>query len=296
MEIFHVQKFLHNLVSDNGKIIPDRLLIWKAYRKGSPKMYNQYKTAGAGNNAVVSVRFYAELNDFIKPAFRQREIEITVKGRVTVKNAVESLGVPHSAIDLVLVNGGPVDFGHLVRPGDYISVYPEFESFDVSGISRNRKKPLRISRFIADAHLGKLATKLRMLGFDTLFSVELSDDEIINLASTQKRIILTRDREMLKSGQVDHGYYVRSVHPVMQLNEVIDKFDLTSQFRPFTRCLKCNGKLETVCKREAEYLVPEETASLFQSFFRCSGCGRIYWEGSHYERMKAEIKSLGWKE
>ena len=242
------------------------------------------------------IRFYAELNDFIKPVFRQREIEISVKGRVTVKNAVESLGVPHSAIDLVLVNGNAVDFGHLVQPGDYISVYPEFESFDISCISRNRKKPLRKSRFIADAHLGKLATKLRMLGFDTHFSGELSDEEIINLASAQKRIILTRDREMLKSGQVDHGYYVRSVLPATQLKEVIGKFDLGSQFKPFTLCLKCNGKLETACKREVENLVPVETASMFQSFFRCSGCGKIYWEGSHYESMKAEIKSLGWKE
>jgi uncharacterized protein with PIN domain len=259
-------------------------------------MDERYNSLGTGNRMCASVRFYAELNDFIKPVFRQRKIEQPVKGRVTVKNVVESLGVPHSAIDLVLVNGNAVDFGHMVQPGDYISVYPEFESFDISGISRNRKKPLRTSRFIADAHLGKLATKLRMLGFDTLFSGELSDEEIINLAFAQKRIILTRDREMLKSGRVDHGYYVRSVQPARQLKEVIDKFDLGSQFRPFTRCLKCNGNLMKALKKEVENLVPGDIATLFQAFFRCSGCGKIYWEGSHYESMKADIKSLGWKE
>jgi uncharacterized protein with PIN domain len=259
-------------------------------------MHELYETAGTGDKMVASVRIYAELNDFVKPAFRQRKIEISVKGRITVRNAVESLGVPHSAIDLVLVNGNPVVFGQLIQPGDYISVYPQFESFDISGVSRNRKEPLRKSRFIADAHLGKLATKLRMLGFDTLFSGELSDDEIIILASAQKRIILTRDREMLKSDLVDHGYYVRSVYPATQLKEVIGKFDLGSQFKPFTRCLKCNGKLETACKQEVKDLVPGETATLFKAFFRCSGCGKIYWEGSHYESMKADIISLGCKE
>lgn len=240
----------------------------------------------------VRIRFYAELNDFLQPLRKQQLTEYAFKCVVTIREAIESLGVPHTAVDLVLVNGTPESLTCRLQEGDLVSVYPEFETFDISGISKVRRKPLRITRFMADAHLGKLARHLRMLGFDTSFAGTLPDQEIIVLAAAEKRIILTRERELLKSGNVDHGYYVRATTSRAQLEEVVQKFDLWSQCHPFSRCLVCNGELVSVPVEEVRGEVKEDTATIFSDFFRCSGCRRVFWEGSHYGHMMRHIDAL----
>jgi uncharacterized protein len=240
----------------------------------------------------VFMRFYSELNDFLKKDLKQKNFEFSFKGQITVKDAIESLGVPHSAVDLILVNGNPAGFKYRLKQGDQVSVYPIFETFDISEMSRNGRKPLRETRFIADAHLGKLARDLRMLGFDTLFAKEISDNEIVNRASEENRIILTRDRDLLKSGKVDHGYYIRAVQTREQLKELIDKFDLRSQFDPFSRCLVCNHELSDATLSDVINRVKPETLSIYKNFYQCAGCGRIYWEGSHFERMMDYISTL----
>jgi uncharacterized protein len=240
----------------------------------------------------VTFRFYAELNDFLPVKQKQQIFDYYYKGTITVKDAVESMGVPHSSIDLILVNGQPADFSQKLQRDDFVSVFPEFETFDISDINRLRKKPLRTSRFMADAHLGKLARDLRMLGFDTLFANNLPDKEIIALAAREKRTILTRDRDLLKSDKVDHGYYIRAIGCLEQLEEVISKFDLFSQFKPFSRCLVCNGTLEALEKSEIQGLVKPELAVFFSRFFHCPDCKRIYWEGSHFLKMSEKINKL----
>ena len=145
---------------------------------------------------------------------------------------------------------------------------------------------------MVDAHLGKLSRDLRMLGFDTLFAGKLRDNEIIDIAVRDKRIILTRDRDLLKSDKVDHGYYIRAVNSADQLQEVISKFDLASQCKPFTRCLVCNGILNDVQQEEIKDFVKPELLLVFKDFYRCSDCCRIYWEGSHYNRMTEKINQL----
>lgn len=240
----------------------------------------------------VFIRFYAELNDFLPVHLRQKQIEYRFNGLITVRDAVGSMGVPLSAVDLILVNSEPSGFRTRLLPDDRVSVYPEFEMLDISGLTRLRNNPLRVTRFIADAHLGKLARQLRMLGFDTLFSGTLPDEKIIQVSGEEKRIILTRDRELLKSDKVDHGYYVRATVSDDQLTEVIDKFDLTHQFKPFTRCLVCNGLLEDFPKAEKPSELPEELVNRHEEFFRCSACGKVYWEGSHYRRMTEKINKL----
>jgi uncharacterized protein len=240
----------------------------------------------------VTFRFYAELNDFLPVKQKQQIFDHYYKGTITVKDAVESLGVPHSSIDLILVNSQPADFLQKLKIDDFVSVFPEFETFDISDINRLRKKPLRTSRFMADAHLGKLARDLRMLGFDTLFANNIPDKEIIALAAREKRTILTRDRDLLKSDHVDHGYYVRAIGTQEQLEEVISKFDLFSQFKPFTRCIVCNGKLENVELSEIQEHIKPETIATFSHFFRCAECEKIYWEGSHFMRMSEKINNL----
>ncbi|MBS0000462.1 MAG: Mut7-C ubiquitin/RNAse domain-containing protein [Cyclobacteriaceae bacterium] len=240
----------------------------------------------------VSIRFYEELNDFLHFSKRKIEYRITFELKRTVKDLIEGEGVPHVEVDLILVNGRSVNFDYHIEDDDRISVYPEFELLDISPIYRLRPEPLRQSRFIVDANLGRLARYLRMTGFDTLFDINLNDGDIIRIADQHKKIILTRDVGILKNGKVSRGYFLRSQQPDRQLMEVIHKFDLKRQIKPFTRCIACNGKILSVKKEDIQDQLPEQIKSDFNEFFRCNQCGRVYWKGSHHQRMLEKISRL----
>lgn len=214
------------------------------------------------------------------------------KGNPSVKDSVESLGVPHTEIDLILVNGQSVDFNRQLRDGDQVSVYPVFESLDISPLIRLRAKPLRNPRFILDVHLGRLAKKLRMLGFDSLYQNDYTDPVIIDLSLKEKRIILTCDRGILKNKSVTHGYWIRSRQVDEQLREVIHHFDLSSRIDAFWRCMVCNGTVKKVHQKMIEDRLLPRTAQYFNEFYICEGCHRIYWKGSHYQKMEAYIQKL----
>ncbi|HEX2970369.1 MAG TPA: Mut7-C RNAse domain-containing protein [Bacteroidales bacterium] len=237
-------------------------------------------------------RFYEELNDFLPVARKKQQFIYKFDGNPSVKDIIESLGVPHPEIDLILINGESVDFSAKVKDGDSISVYPVFESLDISGIQHLRKEPLRNTCFILDVHLGKLAKNLRMLGFDSLYEKYLDDNEIIYIANNENRIILTRDRMLLKNGFVTHGYWIRSSDPGLQTAEVIKKFSLSDNMKPLTRCLECNTTVISVSKDEIIEKLPPRTRQYYNDFRRCPGCGRVYWKGSHYERMMSFVGSL----
>ncbi len=240
----------------------------------------------------VFFRFYEELNDFLPVPKRKGEFPYSYTGNPSVKDAVESLGVPHVEVDMILVNGDSVDFKYKLRDGDRISVYPVFEIFDVKDVQRLRSAPLRDPKFILDVHLGRLAKYMRLCGLDTSYEKDLTDREIVSISVTHKRAILTRDKGLLKAREVTHGHWMRSSNPVEQLTEVIRHFDLKSSLRPFTRCLECNGILTEVSKVEVNSMLPERTREYYTEFRRCRGCGRIYWEGSHYERMKKFLGNI----
>lgn len=242
--------------------------------------------------AHVSLRFYAELNDFLPPQCRQVEFRHPLVGRTSVKDVIESAGVPHTEVDLILVNGGSVDFSHLVSDGDRISVYPVFESLDISPVIRLRPRPLRNPRFILDTHLGKLATYLRMLGFDALYRNDYEDAEIVRISCAENRIVLTRDKGLLMRNAVTHGYWVRATRSEAQAVEVVRRFDLARQARPFTRCLVCNDDLRAVPKEEVAARLLPKTREYYQDFYICDSCGRVYWNGSHYERMRRTVERL----
>jgi len=237
-------------------------------------------------------RVYAELNDFLPAERRQREFAYEFDGTPAVKDAVEALGIPHPEVDVILVNGQSVDFSHNLQDGDRVAVYPVFESLDVAPLVRLRPAPLRRTAFIADVHLGKLARLLRLAGFDTLYRNDLADDEIIRLALAEQRIILTRDRGLLKVGAVTHGCHIRSDNPYEQLAQVLQRFDLYGQIRPFRRCLRCNGPVEPVAKADIIDRLPPRTARAFDEFTRCRHCGRIYWQGSHWEKLKSRLDEM----
>jgi hypothetical protein len=241
---------------------------------------------------VVTFRFYAELNDFLPPAKRQKTFPYVFELSASVKDVIEALGVPHTEVDLILANGQSVDFAYPIQDGDHISVYPVFETIDISPLVRVRPHPLREPRFVLDVHLGRLATYLRLLGFDTLYRNDYPDAELAQISSSQKRVLLTRDRGLLKRSIVTHGYCLRTTQPRQQLIEVLRRFDLLAGIKPFQRCLRCNGLLHPVAKADILDLLQPKTRRYYDEFHRCAGCGHIYWQGTHYERMRLFIEKL----
>lgn len=237
-------------------------------------------------------RFYEELNDFLPADKRKVQFRYAFSGNPAIKDAVEAIGVPHTEVDLILVNGGSVDFSYHLNHGDRVSVYPVFESFDIRAVTHLRPGPLRNPKFILDVHLGKLAKLLRMLGFDTMYRNDLEDEEIAERARQEGRTILTRDVGLLKRSSVDRGYWVRSQQPKQQAREVIHRFDLKNLVNPFKRCLDCNGIIEPVEKEAVEEQLPPASAQSFSYFFQCSNCGKLYWRGSHVPNMLDTICSL----
>ena len=237
-------------------------------------------------------RFYQELNDFLPPARKQVAFEVEWRGAPSIKHLVESLGVPHTEVDLILVNERSVDWAYQPQEGDRVAVYPVFESFDITPVIRLRPQPLRDVRFVLDGHLGRLAAYLRLLGFDTLWNIAADDSTLAQISKEEHRILLTRDQGLLKRSAVTHGYWVRATAPREQLREVIERFDLPRLARPFTRCLSCNGVLHAAAWAEIKDEVPENAARNYHDFQRCASCHKVYWPGSHYRRMERLIEDV----
>lgn len=244
----------------------------------------------------VAIRFYEELNDFLKGYPLKRDLEISFYGKRSVKDLIESFGVPHVEVDLILVNGEPAGFGHFLENGDRISVYPVFERLSISGISKLRERPLRDARFVLDVHLGKLARYLRLLGFDAEYGNGWDDAEILGISNSRNSIILTRDRQLLKRSAVERGMHIRNSDPFRQTVEVLRRLDLWDEMEPFTRCMACNGIIAEVMD-EKEYScffegLPPRVKIWCREIYRCSGCGKIYWKGSHYDRMTEFVQRI----
>ncbi|MDH3375580.1 MAG: Mut7-C ubiquitin/RNAse domain-containing protein [Gammaproteobacteria bacterium] len=237
-------------------------------------------------------RFYEELNDFLPSIQRKRVIDYRFGGAPAIKDPIEALGIPHTEVDLIIVNGQSVDFAHPLCDGDRVAVYPMFECFDITPLVKLRDRPLRRTAFILDVNLGKLARRLRMLGFDADYANSYNDREVVELSVKQHRIILTRDRRLLFHKAVTHGYWVRAVDPPRQLREVLARFDLYRQITPFHRCLECNGVVQEVPKEQVEADLEPLTRRYYDEFFRCGQCRKIYWKGSHFHRMCLEIEEL----
>ena len=237
-------------------------------------------------------RFYAELNDFLPLQHRFVTMVRRFDGEASVKDLIEAAGIPHTEVDLVIVNGEPVDFTYRVRDGDRIAVYPMFEALDIGPIAKVRPEPLREPRFAADGHLGRLARHLRLLGFDTAYRRHWDDADLAATAAAEGRIVLTRDSGLLKRNAVTHGMFVRAQQSRAQLLEIVGRLQLVSRFRAFTRCLECNGTLIAASKDEIFDRVPERAWYCHEQFVRCAGCTRVYWPGTHHERLRRFIEDI----
>jgi len=241
---------------------------------------------------TATFRFYEELNDFLAPDQRGRDLSCPCARAATVKHMIEALGVPHTEVELILVNGESSGFDRILSDGDRVSVYPKFECLDVSPLLRVRAHPLRILRFVADAHLGGLAHLLRMMGFDTLYDNHFEDSEIERIAAEEGRVVLTRDRELLKRRGITHGCYVRAIKSTPQVREIFSRLDLARSARPFSLCLDCNVPLQHVAREAVAGRVPPAVLERHERFVTCDQCRRVFWEGSHWRCMRMLVDEL----
>ncbi|MFC5475696.1 Mut7-C RNAse domain-containing protein [Paraherbaspirillum soli] len=241
---------------------------------------------------IATFRFYEELNGFLAPERRRREFQCSCARAATTKHMIEALGVPHTEVELVLLNGESVGFDRLLKNGDRVAVYPKFEALDISPLLQVREHPMRVTRFVADAHLGGLAHLLRMTGFDTLYDNNFEDSEIENIAAREGRIVLTRDRELLKRRTITHGCYVHAIKSTQQLGEIFDRLDLARSARPFTLCLHCNAPLRAIDKSQVQLRVPPAVRERFEHFSTCDVCLRVFWEGSHWRCMRTLLDGI----
>jgi uncharacterized protein with PIN domain len=173
-----------------------------------------------------------------------------------------------------------------------VSVYPVFEAFDITPLARLRPRVLRTPRFVLDAHLGTLARYLRLLGFDALYRNDYDDAELAAISANEHRILLTRDRGLLKRRIVTHGIFVRDDNPRAQIRDIVSRLDLGGLIRPLSRCTRCNGVLAPVEKAEIADRLEPKTRRYYDRFLRCAECGQIYWKGSHFARLEKTLEDL----
>jgi uncharacterized protein len=270
---------------------------------------------------VIQLTFHGDLDFFLKNSAAGL-IERNLKEKTSIKDVIESCGVPHPEVDLILVDGQPVGFGHVVSKSSKVDIYPVSWDRDTF-VTENRLQTIKTARFVADVHLGKLVRNLRLLGFDVTYDPTAEDRELIRLAraddpetigssepssqvkprqgispseaqacGVHSRALLTRDRRLLMHAVVSHGYYLRSQDPIEQTLEVLRRFQLSSSLAPFTRCLRCNTLVEAVRKAEIIDQLEPLTKIYYEQFRRCPSCGQIYWPGSHFKKLEARIAHL----
>lgn len=235
--------------------------------------------------------FFGSLNDFLPVAKREKQLPYRFAGAPALKDAIEALGVPHPEVEVMLVNEKPVGFYHPLQAGDAVAIYPAAwkKKFPAAySVSFGEAAP---ERFVLDVHLGRLARALRMLGFDSCYRNDYTDQEIAHIAEAENRIALTRDVGLLKQKSIRWGYWLRSQHLYEQLKEVTSHFDLKDKIQPFSRCIACNGTITEVLKESVLAQLPPKTKHYFHEFYQCTSCRRVYWKGSHYDRMQQFIES-----
>ncbi len=226
-------------------------------------------------------RFHGCLNDFLPPDRRHVGIDYRFRDAPGIKDPVEALGVPHSEVGEIQVNNVPAGFGYQLQPGDQVEVHP-----------RHPAPPAQAPRFVVDVNLGRLARWLRLLGFDTLWRNDLEDREIVDISVEESRIILTRDRRLLFHRDILDGYWIRSDQPDRQATEILDRLALWNHIRPFLRCTDCNGLIQVIAKESIAHKLEPLTRKYYDRFFRCSQCGKIYWQGSHYGNLMKKLQAL----
>jgi len=240
----------------------------------------------------VYIRFYGPLNTLLSKKRSGITFKRILPEPTSVKDLIEGCGVPHTEVDLVLVNGRKAALDDPVQGGERISIFPVFLSLDLPESDRIQIRSLQSPSFVVDVNLGKLTGYLRMAGFDSKYRNDAKDKDLIKTMLEEDRVLLTRDRRLLMHKVVEKGYLVRSDQPVEQLEEVIIRFDIFEKIRSFTRCVHCNGLLKEVSKREVLDQLEPLTRRYYDRFSKCSNCGQIFWPGSHRDRLNSNLQKI----
>ncbi|AMM52316.1 hypothetical protein TH61_15530 [Rufibacter sp. DG15C] len=236
--------------------------------------------------------FYGNLKDFLPSAKKGKPWPYNFTGKPSVKDAIEAIGIPHSEVGQIKVNGTPISFQEPLTHGALVEVFAAAD-FPLKGYPLALHPPLPVPiGFVVDMHLGKLARWLRLLGFDTLYNTHFTDKQIAQLSLSEQRVVLTRDVGLLKHKTIQWGYWLRLQIPVKQLQEVWQRYQLATHEQPFTRCMACNHFLMAVSKESVMDHLPPKTKLYFEEFYQCTGCQKVYWKGSHYEKMLAFVQKI----
>lgn len=240
----------------------------------------------------IHLRFYEELNAFIPQDLRKKRFTHTLKVQTSVKDLIESFNIPHTQVNMILVNSEQAEFGHLINDHDDVSVFPYFHRFDVTNLTKITHPEPQTIRFVVDNHLKNLARDLRMLGLDTIYNESNATSKLIALANSQDRILLTKNRNVLKYNILNYGYYVYAKQKDDQLEEVIMQFKLTDKIRFLSRCLECNTKIKSIEKEKVCDRLPIKVREKHSTFTYCPNCDRIFWKGTHYEMMVQKFEKI----
>lgn len=239
---------------------------------------------------TVRLHLYGDLDFFLGSRTRGGKVERHLSEKTSVKDVIESCGIPHTEVDLILVNGKAVNFAYAVTGDAEIELYsPGTQS---SHFREKRLQANAITEFVADGHLGKMVRDLRLLGIDVAYDPAAEDRQLVEIASRHRRALLTRDRRLLMHAAVQLGYYLRSQNPLEQTIEVLRRFDLGSILSPFSRCLRCNALLEPAEKQKVIGQLEPLTKIYYDEFRRCSGCGQVYWSGSHFTKLQKRLEEI----
>jgi uncharacterized protein with PIN domain len=238
---------------------------------------------------TIRLTFHGDLSFFLKS--KAASVERQLSERTSIKDVIEACGVPHTEVDLILVDSEPVDFAAILTQDVGVDVYPPNETRSPL-FPEDRLQVRDIEKFVADGHLGKLVRDLRLLGIDVACDPVAEDRQLVRTAGEEDRALLTRDRRLLMHAAVRHGYYLRSQDPLEQTVEVLRRFDLGSTLAPFSRCLRCNALLEPANKAEVFDQLEPLTRIYYEQFRRCGGCGQVYWSGSHFDKLRARVEEV----
>lgn len=239
---------------------------------------------------TVLLQVTGELEDFVD-GDGERPIKLTLGAPRSVKDVIESAGVPHPEVALLLVDGASVGFDHRITGGETIAAHPASRAIDID-VPSLVAPPAPEPRFVCDVHLGRLTRRLRLLGFDTWYRTDAADAELAAVTVEQSRILLTRDRGLLMRRVVLHGYCPRSDDADVQAAEVVRRFDLVDAISALTRCARCNGLVHPVDKREVVHRLPPRTRVEHDRFVRCGSCEQVYWPGSHTRSIDGFVSAV----
>lgn len=244
-------------------------------------------------NRSVTIQFHGWLEQLLTRVRRKSRLLFpSLQRRTSIKDLIESVGVPHTEIGSLAVNGEKVLFHHIICEKSHVDVFPHCPPVNVLVPSALNPIPLPAIRFLVDANVSKLASKLRMAGFDTFYNSQWDDQDLADISQERKCILLTRDIQLLKRRKIVFGHFVRETIPLKQMSEVIHFYGLLDSILPFSRCMSCNGMLVPVKKQDILEQLEPLTQKYYNVFHRCSTCSQVYWFGSHREQMERDLSEL----